>query len=222
MSKPTAAKKKVYFISGLGADRRAFSLLDLSFCEPVFVDWIVPEPHEPLAHYALRLKDQITEPAPVIVGLSFGGMLASEIALADPSARVVIISSNKTKSEFPRGLLIGKYLPLYKWVPAPLLKKRPLLSSIFLSPHGKTQKELFNAIARDSDYSFTKWAIEAILNWKNSRVPVNLQHIHGTADRLLPYRRVKADFTVKGGTHLMIMNNPAELSSILREIIAGL
>lgn len=186
------------------------------------MDWIVPEPHEPLAHYALRLKDQITEPAPVIVGLSFGGMLASEIALADPSARVVIISSNKTKSEFPRGLLIGKYLPLYKWVPAPLLKKRPLLSSIFLSPHGKTQKELFNAIARDSDYSFTKWAIEAILNWKNSRIPVNLQHIHGTADRLLPYRRVKADFTVKGGTHLMIMNNPAELSSILREIIAGL
>jgi hypothetical protein len=32
--------KKVYFISGLGADKRAFSFLDLSFCEPVFINWI--------------------------------------------------------------------------------------------------------------------------------------------------------------------------------------
>lgn len=222
MSKPASIKPKVYFISGLGADQRAFSFLDLSFCDPVFIDWIRPEPKETLPHYALRLKAQIGEPGPVIVGLSFGGMLASEMALADPSARVIIISSNKVKAEFPRGLLIGKYLPLYKWVPAPLLKKRPFLSSIFLAPHGKPQKELFNAIARDSDYDFTKWAIEAILHWNNKRVPVNLRHIHGTADRLLPYRRVKADFTVKGGTHLMIMNNPAEVSSILRQIITAL
>lgn len=214
--------QKVYFISGLGADRRAFSLLDLSFCEPVFVDWISPEPHESLRHYALRLRSGIPDPAPVIVGLSFGGMLATEIALAEPGARVIIISSNKVKSEFPRGLLIGKYLPLYKWVPAPLLKKRPFLSRLFLSPKGKTQQELFIAIAKDSDYSFTKWAIEAILHWDNRRVPLNLHHIHGTADRLLPYRRVKADYAIKGGTHLMIMNNPAEVSALLKQIIAAL
>lgn len=166
------------------------------------------------------MLDQIKSPDPVIVGLSFGGMLASEMALADPRVKAIIISSNKIKAEFPRGLLIGKYLPLYKWVPASLLKKRPFLSSLFLAPKGKPQKELFNAIARDSDYQFTKWAIEAILHWKNRKIPKNLIHIHGTADRLLPIRRVKADYRIKGGTHLMIMNNHAEVSALLKKIIA--
>jgi hypothetical protein len=51
--------KKVYFISGLGADKRAFSFLDLSFCEPVFIDWIQPLKNELLPEYALDLKNKL-------------------------------------------------------------------------------------------------------------------------------------------------------------------
>ena len=53
--------KKVYFISGLGADKRIFSFLDLSFCEPVFIDWITPLKNESLESYALRLRKQIPD-----------------------------------------------------------------------------------------------------------------------------------------------------------------
>ena len=89
--------KKVYFISGLGADKRAFSFLDLSFCEPVFIEWIKPLHKESLQQYALRLKEQIKEASPTIVGMSFGGMLATEIAKLDATAKIIIISSNKLK-----------------------------------------------------------------------------------------------------------------------------
>ena len=71
---------KVYFISGLGADYRVFSLLELSFCEPVFIGWIKPQPNESLPHYAARLLEQIPETSPIIVGISFGGMLVTEMA----------------------------------------------------------------------------------------------------------------------------------------------
>jgi hypothetical protein len=40
--------KKVYFISGLGADSRVFSFLDLSYFEPVFLDWLPPQKKESL------------------------------------------------------------------------------------------------------------------------------------------------------------------------------
>lgn len=212
--------KTVYFISGLGADKRAFTFLDLSFCNPVFIDWIKPEKKETLPQYALRLKEQITDTEPVIVGVSFGGMLASEMALADPSVRAIIISSNKVKKEFPRFLLAGKYVPVYKWIPVGLLKKGTVLRTAFFGPKGEKQRQVFNAILRDSDFSFTKWAIEAILHWKNDRKPENVTHIHGTADKLLPYKRVEDDHAIKGGSHLMIMNNAEEISDLLRQLIA--
>lgn len=211
--------KKVYFISGLGADKRAFSFLDLSFCDPIFIQWIPPLKNESLQHYALRLKEQITDPEPVIVGVSFGGMLATEIAKSDSSAKAIIISSNKIKKEFPGILLTGKFIPAYRWIPASFLKKGSLLRKLFFGPKGEKQKEVFNAILNETDYSFTKWAIQSILHWNNSKIPENIIHIHGTADKLLPFKLVKEDYAIEGGTHLMIMNNHKEISDLLKKII---
>lgn len=211
--------KKVYFISGLGADKRAFSFLDLSFCEPIFIDWIKPLPKESLPQYALRLGEQISEPSPVIVGVSFGGMLATEIAKSDASAKVIIISSNKIKKEFPKILLIGKYIPLYKWIPSTILKKAGAFRVRFFGPKGENQKKIFNQILKDTDTKFTKWAIHSILHWGNKIEPINITHIHGTSDTLLPYKLVKADYTIDKGTHLMIMNHPKEISDLLKKLI---
>jgi pimeloyl-ACP methyl ester carboxylesterase len=211
--------KKVYFISGLGADKRAFSFLDLSFCEPVFIEWINPLKNESLQGYALRLKEQIKEPGSIVVGVSFGGMLASEIAKTDPDAKVIIISSNKIKKEFPKILLTGKYFPIYKWLPSVVLKKGAIIRSIFFSPKGEKQKKVFQQILNDTDTNFTKWAVYSILHWQNEVIPKNVIHIHGTSDKLLPYRLVKADYTIKNGTHLMIMNQPKEISELLKKLI---
>ena len=60
---------KIYFISGLGADKRVFSFLDLSFCDPVFIEWIPPLKKESLKEYALRLREQIKDESPVIIGI---------------------------------------------------------------------------------------------------------------------------------------------------------
>ena len=66
---------------------------------------------------------------------------------------------------------------------------------------------------------FLKWAVGAILNWKEKSVPVNIKHIHGTADKLLPIRYVKADFEIKGGTHLMSINKPDEVAGLIKKLI---
>ena len=209
--------QKVYFISGLGADKRAFSFLDLSFCQPVFVDWISPLKKESLQGYALRLRQQIKEENPMIVGVSFGGMLATEMAKADNRMKAIIIASNKTANEFPAYLRFIKYFPVYKLLPGKLLKSGRL--NWILGTKGAEQKKLIHDILMDSDPAFLKWAIGAIVNWKEKIVPTNVQHIHGTADKLLPFRYVKADFEIKGGTHLMSINKPDEVSGLLRQLI---
>jgi pimeloyl-ACP methyl ester carboxylesterase len=211
--------KKVYFISGLGADRRVFSFLNLSFCEPVFIDWIVPLKRESLESYALRLRNKIPESNPVIVGISFGGMLATEMAKADPNINAIIIASNKTVKEFPTHIRVFKYFPFYEWLPGRLMKKSAYFIKWALGKNGKEQKKVLLKIIRDTDARFLKWSITAILNWKNKETPKNLIHIHGTADRLLPYRLVKADHTIVGGNHVMPMDSHEEISVLLKKII---
>jgi len=212
--------KKVYFIPGVGADKRVFSFLDLSFCEPVFVDWIKPQEKESLESYAIRLRKEISGAHPIIVGLSFGGMLATEMAKADPEIKAIIISSTKTAKEFPGYLRMGKYFPFYRWMPGRMMKGSAHWIKFVFGRNGKEQKKVYLEILRDTDTDFTKWAIDAILNWKNNEVPKNVIHLHGTADRLLPHRLVKADYIVKGGNHVMPMDSHEEVSRLLKELIA--
>lgn len=88
-----------------------------------------------------------------------------------------------------------------------------------LGTRGAEQRKVQRQILQDSDSSFTRWAVHAILTWKNTTVPPNVIHIHGTADRLLPYRYVKADYTVDKGRHIMILDNAEEISQLLKKLI---
>lgn len=212
--------KKVYFISGLGADKRVFSFLDLSFCEPVFIEWIHPQKNESLESYARRLRETIPEREPTIVGISFGGMLTTEMARTDPGLKAIIIASNKSAAEFPGYLRASRYFPLYKWLPAWLLKRSAYGLKWVLGKNEKPQKKIILDIIRDSDIRFVQWAIDAILHWNNKTAPSNIVHIHGTADKLLPYRYVKADYTIKNGRHVLPLDHHREISQLLKTLIA--
>ena len=209
----------VYFIAGLGANKRAFDYLDLSWCTPVFIDWITPLPRETLVEYALRLRQVITEANPVIVGVSFGGMLVTEMAKADGSITAIIISSNKTHKEFPAYLRIWRHLPVYKLLNPKFVKSTGALSCRIMGPQGIKQKETFRKILAETDPKFTVWAIDAILHWHNETIPPNVTHIHGSSDRLLPAKLVKAHHIINKGRHIMIMDKADEISSLLKKIL---
>jgi hypothetical protein len=145
-------------------------------------------------------------------------MLAAEMAKDDKQMNVIIIASNKSAAEFPSYLRAGKYLPLYKWLPEKLIKNTRLVNWV-LGLKGDEQKKLLAEILAGTDLNFLKWAIEAILDWKEKETPANVKHIHGTADKLLPFKYVKADYTIHGGTHLISINKPIEISSLLKELI---
>ena len=211
--------QKVYFIPGLGADKRVFNFLDLSFCEPIFIDWIKPSVAETLTSYAQRLFETIQDEKACIVGVSFGGMLATEIAKVHPDTKVILISSAKTYLEIPGYLRFWRRLPLYKLHSD---KNKNTLGKFILKilgSRGEDQKKLQLKILENSDPTFTRWATHAILSWRNLTIPKNIVHIHGKADKLLPYKYVKADYTIEDGEHVMIMDKAAEISALLKKLI---
>lgn len=213
--------KKVYFISGLGADSRSFGFLDLSFCDGQFIQWLPPSPGETLASYAEKLFTSINDEKATIVGLSFGGMLATEIAKKHPGTKVIIIASSKTHLEIPLYLRVWRHLPIYRFHSNRTKNYAGQFVLSILGTKGIEQRKLQQQIMKDSDPLFTRWAIHAILNWNNTVIPKNVIHIHGTADRLLPYRYVKADYIINNGEHVMIMDKAEEVSELLKKLITN-
>lgn len=213
--------QNLYCISGLGADERVFQYLDLSFARPVFINWINPLPGETLEAYASRLKEKfIGEEDPLIIGLSLGGMLATEIAKQLPKANVIIISSAKTRKELPFYWRIFRRIPLYKVLSYSLVKQTLAIQEYFLGAGSELSRQYEKTVIDRGNMHFYKWAIGAIVSWENKTVPSNVFHIHGSNDRLLPMRFVKPNFVINNGGHLMIIENAAEVSAVLKQIFA--
>ena len=116
----TAEKLNVYFIPGLGTDRSIFEYLNLpdTNFNIHFLEWIIPENSlESLQSYAHRMSEQIREEHFVLIGISFGGVIAQEIAKIRVVEKVIIISSIKSKHELPRRLRLVKFLKIYQLSP---------------------------------------------------------------------------------------------------------
>jgi len=210
---------QVFFLSGLGADRRVFELLDLSFCEPVFIDWVPPQQQETLEHYALRIKEAFIPENATVIGLSFGGMLATEIAKHNSSVNSIIISSAKTIYELPAYFRSGKFLRLHYWVCGEVQKRFMLKMKWLFGINSLEGTKIYKEIINDCNPDFNRWAIDAILNWKNTDVRQNIVHIHGTHDKILPYKYVSCNYTVQKGEHLMILEQASIISAILKNVI---
>lgn len=210
----------VYFFSGLGADKTVFQFLDLSFCNPVFIEWITPLKKETLEGYAIRLKEhyQIPDNA-FIAGLSFGGMLATELAKYYPALQVILISSAKTKDELPRFYQAGKYISMHNWTPAALQRWFMLNMKMLFGLKTPVCIKVYEALIKRSDTNFNRWAVSALLHWENTIIPSNIKHIHGTHDKIIPYKYVTCNYTVKEGGHLMVMEQAVDTSKFINDII---
>ena len=211
--------KHLFLFSGLGADHRVFQFLDLSGFRVTYIKWLEPLARESMQHYAARHTAQIDVEKPVLVGLSFGGMIAMEVAKHIATEKIVLISSAKTQKEIPPYFRIAGKLKLNKLAAMRVAKKPNALSYRMMGAKTESEKTLMKTILTETDPVFFKWAIEKVVTWNNKVLHENVVHIHGTKDLLLPHRFVKADFSITNGTHLMTIQHAKEVSKMLRKII---
>ncbi|AFZ35159.1 hypothetical protein Sta7437_1593 [Stanieria cyanosphaera PCC 7437] len=214
------ALKDIYFISGLGADKRVFQRLEFKGYQPVHIDWLEPKPDESLAEYAQRLTTQIKSEHPIIIGLSFGGIVAIEIAKHIQVEQIILISSTKNKSEIPFYLKILRWFPIHRIFPyQTFLFIGYSLIKWFFGLENKEECQLLKAILFDTDAHFIKWAIHRVVIWNNETIPEHLYHIHGESDRIFPIRFVKPDFTIEKAGHLMVLNRAFQISKLIEKVI---
>lgn len=212
----------IYCIPGFGTDDKIFGRLQIENAVMHFINWLDPLPSETYQHYVSRMAEEIKEADPVIIGVSFGGMVALEIARIRKVKRVILISSIKSRDELPaKWKLVGR-LKLNKIVPIKRIQSTErfyALANKRVGAFTKDEIEFANNYRRTVKTNYMVWALSQILNWRNSVVPENIVHIHGSKDLLFPLKTSHPTHVIEGGTHMMVWNRAEEVSKIINEVL---
>lgn len=211
---------KIFGISGLGADKRVFKYLTLEH-ELIPVEWIKVKTKETIIEYSKRLIEEFeigNNEEFGILGVSFGGLIATEISKLTKPKFTILISSVETKNELSEIIkFIGKS-NLIEIIPEKLFNPPKKIAHFMF---GTKNKELLNSILEDTDLNFTKWAIRELMNWNNESNLSNLIKIGGTKDKLLPPKGNNT-ILIENGEHFMIVDRAKEISSIINEKIKNI
>ena len=212
----------VYIFSGLGADKRAFKYLTFPSHLNIFhIDWIQPIKNESIGEYAKRISKDIDTTQPfILIGLSFGGMVCTEIAQFLNPQKVILISSVKNKFELPFYYRLIGFLKLNKLIPKSSSTKVNFITNWLFSTENDIDKALLKEIICASNPTFTFWAINEIANWKQTCNDNSFIRIHGSKDRILPINNFKPNYLTKIAGHLMIVNRADAVSKILKKVLS--
>jgi pimeloyl-ACP methyl ester carboxylesterase len=215
------SKIPVYMMPGLAASSSIFERIILpdDLFETVLLEWEIPVDKETLPEYAKRMAQKIRHPNPVLIGVSFGGILVQEMARFVEARKVIIISSVKTKIEFPRRMKVAKTTKAYKLIPTNLVANVESLAKFSFGAKIDQRLKLYEKYIRIRDKCYLDWAIEQIILWDRTVADENVVHFHGDEDDVFPIKNIKNCIVVKGGTHAMILNKYKWLNENLSKII---
>jgi pimeloyl-ACP methyl ester carboxylesterase len=154
----------------------------------------------------------------LVCGVSFGGIVARELAHLISARGCILVSSIRTPNELP------------PWFRA--MTYSPARSERVLAAAGTLAKSMPRRVRTRSTVRLTKfagsggawhrWATSAVLRWRPQaeldQIPT--LHIHGDADTTLPLRYVRPDVIISGGGHVLPLSHPEQLASIIAEYAA--
>jgi len=206
---------------GLAASPAIFERIELSdeVFETHLLEWEIPLPQESLTAYAKRIVGKITHESPVLVGVSFGGILVQEMANFVKARKVIIISSVKSNAEFPRRLKIAKATKAYKLIPMSLILNVENLAKFSFGEKINQRIKLYEKFLSVRDIGYLEWAVEKVVLWERTDVDESVVHIHGDLDDVFPIKYINNCTIVKGGTHIMILSKYKWLNAHLPDII---
>ncbi|QKX06263.1 alpha/beta hydrolase [Aquimarina sp. TRL1] len=211
----------IYFVPGMAADVSIFEFIKLpedSFKIHV-IPWKIPYKKESMGHYAKRMSEEVKHDNCVLVGVSFGGVVAQEMSKFLKLKKLIIISSVKSKHEFPKRMKFVKKIKMYRAFPTAIVSKIENWEKYAFGDFSKKRAKMYQKYLSIKDKQYLDWALEKMICWEQEEPPRELVHIHGDHDIVFPISNIKDCITVENGTHVMIVNRAKWFNEHLPEII---
>lgn len=214
--------RDVYFISGMCYNCSVFDELVLpARYNKIYLEWDIPTLDESLGQYARQMAKKINPKRKfILVGYSFGGILAQEIATFTNPEKVVLISTMKDEKEIPNLFQIAKKMNFADNIPMKLYSTSNFMINLFNRYVYHIPTSALGDYMTMINPVYIRWSLRQITHWVPTKKLEKIYHIHGTRDQVFPYEQIIDAKTVKGGDHLMIIKRTKEINEILNTILA--
>ena len=211
----------VYCMPGLAANPSIFERIELpkEKFEIHWLDWLLPKKKESLEDYSRRMSQHIKHEKPVLMGVSFGGVIVQEMAQFVDPLRVIIVSSVKKKQELPRRMRFARTTGIFKILPTSLVRHVDAFENVVMGDFAKKRLQLYKKYLSITDTRYLDWAIEKMVCWDRSQPIPGVVHIHGEKDEIFPIKYIDDCIIVPHGTHIMILNRFRWFNEHLEQII---
>ena len=164
-----------------------------------------PKKDEKITNYSKRLSRLIVHENPILIGVSFGGLIVQELSKIINTRKVFIISSIKTNKESSVSMKFAKKTKSYKLLPVNWLDDFENLIAFVFGPRIKRRVDLYRKYLSVRDKNYLEWSISTIVNWEQEKPIENVVHIHGTRDLIFPVINLKNYIPVEKGDHAIIL-----------------
>ncbi|WP_228482361.1 alpha/beta hydrolase [Mesonia oceanica] len=198
----------VYFMPGMAANPSIFEYIQLPDDQYTihWLKWKIPYKNECMHSYITRMLEDVIHPHPVLIGVSFGGVIVQEMAKLIPVKRLILVSTVKSKHELPARMKMARKTGLYKILPTSLAGRIGDLENLPVGEFTKKRAHLYKQYLSVSDKEYLDWAIEQMVCWDQEEPLKGTIHIHGDKDVVFPIKNIENCIILEGGTHIMIIN----------------
>lgn len=207
----------IYAIPGLGTTEKLYVNTKIKGVEIIVLNWPIPDKNDTMETYARKFLSQIDTSVPFcLLGVSFGGMLCTELSKIISPQKTFLISTSKSRKELPWFIKTLNYFPVHKIISEKQHRKMAYQGRWIIG-FGKAYIPDFLGMVNGMTENYFKYCINIIVSWQSQELPKNSIHIHGDADRLLWYNYVKPDYTISKGSHAMVVFQANEINKIIEK-----
>ena len=122
---------------------------------------------ESLKDYSMRLSKSIKHQNPILIGVSFGGLIMQEISKIINAKKVIIISSVKSRKELSNSMKFARKTKSYKFLPLSWIDDFENLMTFVFGPKIKRGLSLYRKYLSVRDQKYLDWSIDKIVNWES-------------------------------------------------------
>lgn len=196
----------VYLMPGMAAKPTIFERIELPKDQFAiyWLEWMIPEENESLEHYAKRMVQKIKHKNPVLLGVSFGGVLVQEMSKFMEVRKLIVVSSMQSRHELPKRFKLAKFIKAYKFVPTQLLSNLDIIKKYANDTISK-RIDLYKTYLGFNDKRYLDWAIKEMLLWDQEKPNPDAIYIHGDRDAIFTQSCADNCIIINGGTHIMII-----------------
>ena len=213
-------QESIYLMPGMGANPKIFEFITLpEYFDINYLSWFPPEKEETLENYAISMSKRVKHKNPVLVGVSFGGVLVQEMSKHLDCKKIIIISSVKSNKELPNHMKLAQFTNAHKLLPTQWIKNLETFAFFVFGKGIKKRLQHYKRYLSERDPDYLNWAIDRLVKWSRNFQEQNVIHIHGKKDSVFPIKNIQDPVIKIEGDHAIVLTQSDWFSKNLPKII---